>query len=132
MQGRATGEVLDVLLAVEAELIQHVGVRVFHDVEVAVVAVAVHLVAVFPVPLGVFDTHVFGGDHLAVEHQAILLRVVLLVVALNEAQHILHELLVVRVVRDLDLQELGGFHEAVHADGEVLATQVDIARVEQR
>ena len=116
----------------ETELIQHVGVRVFHDVEVAVVAVAVHLIAVFLVPLGVLDAHVLGGDHLAVEHQAVLLRVVLLVVTLDETQDILNKLFVVRVVGDRDFKEFGGFDETVDADGEVLATEVDVAGVEQR
>ena len=43
----------------------------------------------------------------------------------------MHEMLVVRVVVDGDFEELGGFHEAVHADGEVLPAEVDVARVEE-
>ena len=132
VQGRAASEVLDVLLAVQTELVEDVGVLVFHDVEIAVVAVAVHLVAVFLVPLGVFHANVLGGNHLAVEHQAVFLRVIFLVVFFDEPQNLLHKGFVLRVIRNLDFEELGGFHEAVHADGEVLATQIDVARVEQR
>ena len=119
MQCGSTGEVFDVFLAVEAELVEDVGVGVFHDVEIAVVAVAVHLIAVFPVPLGVFHTHVFGGDHLAVEHQ--LFGAVFFVVSLNEAEHVLDKLFVVGVVGDRDLEEFGGFHQPVHTDREILA-----------
>ena len=132
VQRRAAGQVFDVLFAVQAELVQYVGVRVFHDVEIAVVAVAMHLIAVFLVPLGMFHAHVLGRDHLAVEHEAVLLRVVLLVIAFDEAQNILYEMFVIGVVGDRNLEELGGFDEAVDADGEVLAAQVDVAGVEQR
>jgi len=40
--------------------------------------------------------------------------------------------LVLRVVVDRDAEELGGFHQTVHADGEVLAVDGDVAGVEER
>ena len=83
VQCRAAGEMFDIFLPVEAELVQDVGVGVFYDVEVAVIAVAVNLVAVFLIPLGMFHAYVFGGDHLTVEHQ--FFGAVLLVVFLDES-----------------------------------------------
>ena len=74
--------------------------------------------------------HVFGGDHLAVEHH--LLRAVLVVVALDQPQNLLGEAHVVGVVDDGDPLVFGRFDQAVDADGEVLARQVDVARVEER
>ena len=130
MQGRAAGEVLDVGGAMEAELVEHGERGVLDDVEVAVVAVARHEVAVLAVPFGMFNAHVLSGNHLAVEHH--LLGAVLLVLLLHQAEDRLHELAVLGVVRDGDAHELGGLHEAVDADGEVLAGDVDIASVEER
>ena len=132
VQRRAAGEVFDVLLTVQAEFVEDVGVGVFDDVKIAVVAVAVYLVAVFLVPFGMFHAYVLGGDHLAIEHEAVFLRVIFLVVFLDEAEHVLHEMLIIWVVADRDLKELGGFDQAVDADGEVLPSEVDVACIEQR
>ena len=44
---RTASKVLDVFLTVKTELIKNIGVRIFNDVEIAVVAVAVHFIAVF-------------------------------------------------------------------------------------
>ena len=130
VQGAATRQVFDVLAAVEPELVEDVQVLVLHDVEVAVVAVTRHDVPVFLVPFGVFDTDVLGRDHLAVEHH--VLAAVFLVEAFDHPEDFLDEGHVVRVVGDADAQEFGGFHQAVHADGQVLAADVDEARVEER
>ena len=67
VQGATAGEVLDIRGSVQLELVED-GQRVVLDhVEVAVVAVARHEVAVLAVPFGVFYPHVLGGNHLAVE-----------------------------------------------------------------
>ena len=115
----AAGEVLDVVFAMEAELVQNGERLVLDDVEVGVVAVARHEVAVLAVPLGVFDADVLGGDHLAVEHD--FLGAVFLVFLLHQAEDGLHELAVFGAVLDGDAHELGSLDEAVDADGEVLA-----------
>ena len=75
-------------------------------------------------------THILGRNHLAVEHH--VLRAVLLVVLLDQTEHALHELLIVIVRRDLQAHELGSLYQAVDTDGEILATDVDVACIEQR
>ncbi len=130
VEGRAAGEVLDVAAAVEPELVEDVEPRILHGVEVAVVAVARHRVTVLAVPLGVFHAHVLRGDHLAVEHH--LLRAVFSVVAFDQPQDLLHETLVVRIVVDPESERFGSLDQAVHADGQVLAREVDVSRVEER
>ena len=60
VQCRTAGEMLDITLAVEFELVENVSILILNDIEVAVIAVARHFVAVFFVPFGVFHTHVFG------------------------------------------------------------------------
>ena len=127
---RATGEVLDVVLAVEAELVEHGERLVLDDIEVGVVAVARHEVAVLAVPFGVLDADVLGGDHLAVEHH--LLGAVFFVLLLHQAEDGLYELAVFGAVLDGDAHEFRGLDEAVDADGEVLACDVDIAGIEER
>ena len=54
---------------VEAELLDGIGVFVLYDVEIRVVAVARHVVAVFAIPAGMLHTDVLGGNHFAVEEQ---------------------------------------------------------------
>ena len=100
MQRRAAGEVLDVGGAVQTELVEHRERGVLDDVEVGVVAVARHEVAVLAVPFGVLHSHILGGDHLAVEHH--LLGAVFLVLLLHQPEHRLHKLAVLRVVGDGD------------------------------
>ena len=60
---------VDVATTVEAELLDGIGVFVLYDVEIRVVAVARHVVAVFAIPAGVLDPDVLGGNHFAVEEQ---------------------------------------------------------------
>ena len=69
VQRRTASQVLDVFLAVQTEFVQDIGVRVFHDVKIAVVTVAVDFITVFLVPFGVFHAYVFGRNHFAIEHQ---------------------------------------------------------------
>ena len=130
VEGRAAREVLDVGGAVELELVDDGERVVLDDVEVGVVAVAGHEVAVLAVPLGVLHADVLGRDHLAVEHD--LLRAVLLVILLDQTQDALHEVEVVVVGRDLEAHELGSLDEAVDADGQILAGDVDVAGIEER
>ena len=130
VQGRATRQVLDVGSTVELELVDN-GERVVLDhIEVGVIAVAGHEVAVLAIPLGMLHTDVLGRNHLAVEHH--VLRAILPVVLLNETQNALYEMQVVVVGRNLQAHELGSLHQTVDTDGKILATNVDIASIEQR
>ena len=130
MQRRAAREVVDVAASMQPEFVDDVQRLVLDDVEIGVVAVARHGVSVLAVPFGVLHADVFGGDHLAVEHQ--LLGAVFLVVTLDQPQYVLHESDVVVVVVDADSQKFGGFDQSVYADGQVLARKVDVARIEER
>ena len=130
VQGRAAGQMLDVAAPVQAELVDDVQRRVLDDIEIGVVAVARHGVAVLAVPLGVLHADVLRGDHLAVEHH--LARAVAAVVLLDEPQHLLHEAGVVVVVVDLQPEELRRLDQSVDADGEVLPREVDVPGVEER
>ena len=130
MECRATGEVLNVWCAVHLELVNHVERVVLHDVEVAVVAVAWHEVAVLTIPLGVFHTHVLSRNHLAVEQH--ILCAILLVVLLNQPEHLLYEVQIVGVVANLQAHEFGSLHESVHTDGEILTAHIDVSCVEER
>ena len=69
VEGAAAGEVVDVSTTVEAELLDGIGIFVLHDVEIRVVAVARHVVAVFAIPASMLDPDVLGGNHFAVEEQ---------------------------------------------------------------
>ena len=114
----------------QLELVDNVERVVLHDVEVAVVAVARHEVAVLAVPLSVLYAHVLSRNHLAVEQH--VLSAILLVVFLYKAKHLLNEVQIVGVIIDLQAQELGSLHESVHTDCEILATHVDVSSVEER
>ena len=129
VERRAAGQVLDVLAAVQAELVEHVGVRVFHHVEITVVTVARHVVAVLAVPAGVFHTHVLGRNHLAVEHH--LFGAVFLVVVLNKTQYVLNKTQILLVVRNAHAQALGSLDHTVDTDGQVLAGDIDVAGIEE-
>ncbi len=130
VQCGSTGEVRDVALPVKTELVDQIQRIVLHAVEVAVVTVAGHAVTVLAVPLGMFHTHIFGGNHLAVEEQ--LFALVLVVVFLNQSEHLFHKMLVLRIVVNGDVEEFRRFHQSVHADGEVLTVNGDVAGIEQR
>ena len=127
---RTAGKVLDVGGAMQAEFVEHGERLVLDDVEVTVVAVARHEIAVLAVPFGMLHTHILGGNHLAVEHH--ILGAVLLVLLLHQTEDGLYELAVLRIVVDGDAHELGSLDQAVDTDGEVLARDVDIAGVEER
>ena len=129
VQGAAAGEVVDVATTVETELLDGVGVFIFYDVEIRVVAVARHVVAVFAVPASMLHTDVLGGNHFAVEEQ--ILRAVLLVVRLDERENALHEVAILLVVADGNAETFGRFDHAVDADGEILAFDVDVAVIEE-
>ena len=74
--------------------------------------------------------HVFSGNHLTVEEQ--ILRTILLVVMLYDAEHTLYEMLVVLVRGNLQPHELGSLNQSVDADGQILAADIDISGIEQR
>ena len=69
VEGAAAGEVVDVSTTVEAELLDGIGIFILYDVEIRVVAVARHVVAVFAIPASMLDPDVLGGNHFAVEEQ---------------------------------------------------------------
>lgn len=130
VQCGATGEVLDVGSTMKLELVEDAQRVVLHHIEITVVAVARHEIAVLTIPFGVLDTDVLGRNHLAVEHH--LFAAVLLVVLFNRTQDVLYEVLIVVVGRDLQSHELSGFHESVDANGEILSVDVDISGIKER
>ena len=130
VESRTSCEVLDVFAAVQTHLVNDIERLVLHDVEVAVVAVAWHNIAVFPIPLCVLYTYIFGRDHLAVEEGCLC--AVLLVVFLDKSECVLYELHILRVVVDLDSKELGSLYQTVDTDCEVLTTDVDESCVKER
>ena len=71
VQSRATCEVLDVRCAMQLKLVDNVQAVVLNNIEIRVVAVARHEIAVLAVPLGMLHTHVLGRDHLTVEHHVL-------------------------------------------------------------
>ena len=83
VQRGAAGKVLDVGSAMELELVKDAQRVVFYYIEVAVVAVARHEIAILTIPFGVLDTDILRRNHLAVEHH--LFAAVLLVVLLHHA-----------------------------------------------
>ena len=129
VQGRATGEVLDVGSAMQLELVDDGEGVVLNDIEVGVVAVAWYEVTVLTIPLGMLHTDVLGRNHLAVEHD--ILGAVLLVVLFDESEDALNKLLIVVVGCNLQSHELGSLYETIDTDGEVLACDVDVACIEQ-
>ena len=130
MECAAAREVLDVLAAVQAELLDDVRVGVFYDVEIAVVAVARHEISVLAVPARMLHAHVFCRNHFAVEEQ--VLRAIFLVEFLHHAEHRRYERGIFFIVGNRHAEAFGGFHHAVHAHGEVLPANVDVAGVEER
>ena len=130
VEGGATGKVLDVGSTMELELVDDGQRVVFNHIEIAVVAVAGHKVAVLTIPLGVLHTDILGRDHLAVEHH--VLRAVLLIILLNKSEDALNEVQVVVVRRDLQTHELGCLHESVDTDRQILTGDIDIAGIEER
>ena len=129
VEGAAAGEVVDVSTTVEAELLDGIGVFVLYDVEIRVVAVARHVVAVFAIPAGVLDPDVLGGNHFAVEEQ--ILRAVFLVVGLDERENTLNEVAILLIVADGDAEAFGRFDHTIDTDGEILALDVDVAGIEE-
>ena len=125
MQGRTSVEVLDVILAVQLELVHYAEALVLRIVEVR----AVHVVpwrdevTVLGVPLVVLSGKVLAGNKLGVEH--CILGAVLTVALVDGLEQIVHELLVLVVGRYLQSEELGGIGQTVHADGEILTLHVD-------
>ena len=121
---------LDVLLAVQTETIQHVQALVLHDVEIAVVAVTRNDITILAIPFGVLHTYVLCRDHLAVEHH--IFRAVLFVLLLDDAEQLLHEMRILRRIFDLQTEELGSLYQTVHTDRQILTADIDVAGVEQR
>ena len=130
VQSRSARQVRDVAAAMKSELVDKVQRVILHSVEVAVVAVTRHAVAILTIPFCVFHAYVLRRNHLAVEEQFFAL--VLVVVLLDQSEHVLHKMLVLWVVVNWDVEEFRSFHQTVHTDGEILAVDGDIARIEQR
>ena len=90
VQGRTACKMLDIRGAMELELLDDVCIRVLHDIEIAVVAIAGNEIAVFPIPLGMLHTDVLGRYHLAVEKH--ILGAIELVILLDKPENCLHKL----------------------------------------
>ena len=84
----------------KTELLDGVDVLVFYHIEVAVVAIARHVVAIFAIPTGMFHAYVFGRNHFAVEEQ--VFRTIFLVVVFDEREDALHKVGIFFVVADGD------------------------------
>ena len=129
VQRRAAVQPVDQLAAVQDEFVQRVRfVVVFDEVEVGVVAVARHLVAVAFVPGGVFHAEVFRRHKFGVVADAVGF-VRALVGVVDGFQFFLHEGDVIGVVADGDALGFGCFRHAVDADGEILFVEGDEAGV---
>ena len=120
---------LYVVAAVQLELVDDVQRLVLNNIEVRVVAVTGHEISVLPVPFCVFHADILSGYHLTVEHE--LLCAELLVIVLDKAEDILHELPVLLVVGYCDAHELCSLDETIHADCEILAVDVYVSGVEE-
>ena len=129
MQRRAAVQPVDEFAPVQDEFVERVGALVvFDEVEVGVVAVAWHAVAVAFVPGGVFYAEVFCRHEFGVVAHAVM-RARPLVGVVDGFQFFLDEGEVGGVVADGDALRFGGFCHAVDADGEVLLVEGDEARV---
>ena len=96
VQGRTACKMLDIRGAMELELLDDVCIRVLHDIEIAVVAIAGNEIAVFPIPLGMLHSDVLGRYHLAVEQH--ILGAIELVILLDKPENCLHKLQVIGIV----------------------------------
>ena len=129
MQRTSARQMLNILTSVQTEAVQHRCLGVFNDIEIAVVAVTGHHIAILAVPLGMLHANILGGNHLAVEHH--IFGTILLVEFLDDAEHFLYILGIARVVAYLDAQELGSLDQTVDADGEVLTADIDISGIKE-
>ena len=66
-----TREVLNKATTMKAELFNDICIRIFHHVEVRIVAFTRHELAVFAIPTGVLYAYILGRNHFAVEHQVL-------------------------------------------------------------
>ena len=130
VQCRTTGEVLNILTAVETETIENVQTRIFYYVEIAVVAVARNNITVFLVPFRMFYTYVLCRNHLAVEHN--VFRAELFVLFLDDTEHFLNKVRIFGAIFYLYAQELCCFYQSVNTNRQVLTANVDITGVKQR
>ena len=122
-------KMVDVATTVESEFLDGVDVFVFHHIEITVVAITRHVVAIGFVPTCVFHSHVFSRNHFAVEEE--VFRAILLVVVFDEREDAFHKVGIFLVVADGDAQTFCSFYDAVHPDGEILALDVDVASIEE-
>ncbi len=127
VESRTSVKMLDIVIAMELELVDHREGVVLRVVEVRAVHVVLrrHIVTVLLVPLVVLAGEVLAGNELSVEHRVRSL--VLTVGAVDGLEDRVHELVVLRVRADRQAKELGGVGEAVDSNGQVLAPHVDKA-----
>ena len=114
----------------QTEFFDDVRIRIFHNVEIAVVAVARHEVAGLAIPARVLHAHILSRNHLAVEEH--ILRAVLLIILFDKAQNAADKLLIFFVVGDLYAQTFCRFDHTVDANRQILALNVDISGIKQR
>ena len=113
----------------QLKLINHVKTIILYHIEVRVIAVARHEIAVFTIPFCMLHTNVLGRNHLTVEHH--VLRTILFVILFNKAEHLLNEVQIIVVRINLIAHKFGSLYQAVDADGEILARNIDIACIKQ-
>ena len=121
---------LYVLAAVETELVHDIEGIILNHIEIAVVAVTRHPVAVFAVPLRVFYSHILRRNHLAVEES--FLGAILLVVSFDYAEHFLYEFGVLRIVGNFKSEEFRSLYHTVDTYGEILPCDIDVTGIEER
>ena len=127
VEGGAAVQMLDILVAVQLELVDHRKRVILRIVEVRAVHVVLRgdVETVLLVPLVVLAGKILSRNKLRVEHRVRSL--VLLVGPVDGLKDDIHELVVLRIRAYSKAEELGGVGEAVHADGEVLPLHVDEA-----
>ena len=127
VESRTSVKMLDIVVAVELELVDHREGVVLGIVEVRAVHVVLgrHIVAVLLVPLVVLPGKVLARDKLGVEHRVRSL--VLAVGAVDGLEDRVHELVVLRIRADRQAKELSRVGKAVDSDRQVLTPHVNEA-----
>ena len=130
MEGRTTCQMLDVWRTMEFELIDDGKRIVLYHIEIAVITIAWYKIAILTIPLGMFHTYILGRNHFTVKHH--ILGTILTVVFLNESENTLDKMQIVIIRRYFQSHKLGSLNQAVDTDGEILTTNINVARVEER
>ena len=87
---------LDIGRAMKFELLYYVCIRVFNDIEIAIIAITRDKITVFPIPLGMLNAYILCWYHLAVEQY--VLGAILLIILLYKSENCLYKLQVIGIV----------------------------------